>query len=165
MKVLRFSPILLALLLAAAPASAQKPPSTGEVLQIHPEAKAAIDRIKSPYCPGMMLEVCTSSGGAMLRDSIQRMAERGLSADSMVEVIIGEYGEQWRAEPLRSGTGLWAWLIPPAILVTGLVLVGLVLASRKPSEVAPVQAEASPEEEERIRSALKELDEEEEPVF
>lgn len=85
--------ILSALALLPAAAAAQRPPSTGEAMSVHPEARTAIDRIKSPYCPGMMLEVCTSEGGAMLRDSIQRMAGRGLSADSIVEVIIGQYGE------------------------------------------------------------------------
>jgi len=159
-------PSFLLLFLAVTPVSGQKPPSTGETLEIHPEAKAAIDRIKSPYCPGMMLEVCTSSGGAMLRDSIQSLAEAGLSADSIVELVIAEYGEEWRAEPLRSGAGLWAWLIPPGILVVGLTLVGIVLArrQREPLVRGPVR-EVAPEEDARIREALKELDAEEEPVF
>lgn len=157
----------LALMLMATPVAAQKPPASGETLQINPEAKAAIDRIRSPYCPGMMLEVCTSSGGAMLRDSIQRMAERGLSADSMVEIIIGEYGEEWRAEPRPEGAGLVAWLLPPVALVGGLGVVGLVLAHRRRTErdeEAPLP-EVDPEDEERLKTALKELDEEEEPVF
>jgi cytochrome c-type biogenesis protein CcmH/NrfF len=156
----------LALVLAATPVAAQKPPSTGEPLQIDPEAKAAIDRIRSPYCPGMMLEVCTSAGGAMLRDSIQRMAEAGLKADSIVELIVAEYGEEWRAEPLRSGTGLWAWVLPPAVLVLGLGAVGIVLARRK-ARIAegPLPADVSSADQERLKDALRELDEEEEPVF
>lgn len=163
------TPILFAFLLASG-ASAQKPPATGEALQVHPQAKAAIDRIKSPYCPGMMLEVCTSSGGAMLRDTIQRMAEAGLSSDSIVEIIVGEYGEEWRAEPLRSGTGLWAWVIPPGVLAGGLALVGIVLArrrrlARETTSGAAAPAAVAPDDEERLKAALKELDEEEEPVF
>ncbi len=110
---------VLLLMALAAPAAAQNPPRTGETFRVHPEAKAAIDQIRSPYCPGLMLEVCTSSGGAMLRDSIERMAERGMKADSIVDIIIGEYGEQWRAKPKRSGSGLLAWLIPPAALMIG----------------------------------------------
>ncbi len=157
---------LLALVFAATPLAAQKPPPTGEPLQINPEAKAAIDRIRSPYCPGMMLEVCTSAGGAMLRDSIQRMAEAGLKADSIVELIIAEYGEEWRAEPRRSGAGLLAWILPPAALVLGLGAVGVVLARRR-ARVAegPPPADVSAADQERLKEALKELDEEEEPVF
>ena len=132
-----------------------------------PEAKAAIDRIRSPYCPGMMLEVCTSAGGAMLRDSIQRMAEAGLKADSIVELVIGEYGEEWRAEPLRTGVGLWAWVLPPAVLALGLGTVGLVLARRRRVRAAGTAPpdEVSAADEARLREALKEMDEEEEPVF
>jgi cytochrome c-type biogenesis protein CcmH/NrfF len=160
---------LFALALVPSSLAAQRPPATGEPLQVHPEAKAAIDRIRSPYCPGMMLEVCTSSGGAMLRDSIQRMAESGLKADSIVEIIIGEYGEEWRAEPpLRSSSGLLAWVLPPLALVLGLGTVGVVLARRRrlvrPEEQEP-PPEVSEDDERRLKDALKVLDEEEEPVF
>lgn len=167
MKVSFLAPwVLVALVFAAMPTAAQTPLPTGETLVIHPEAKTAIDRIKSPYCPGMMLEVCTSAGGAMLRDSIQRMAERGLSADSMVEVIIADYGEEWRALPKRSGAGLVAWVIPPGILAAGLGLVGIVLAARKREQTAVGDfPDATPEDDERIRAALRQMDEEEEPVF
>jgi cytochrome c-type biogenesis protein CcmH len=159
--------VLLTLLASAAgTAAAQIPPASGEALSVHPEAKGAIDKLLSPYCPGMMLEVCTSSGGAMLRDSIQRMAEAGLASESIVELIVADYGEQWRAEPQRSGAGMYAWLLPPAAIVVGLSAVGIVLSRRrreKPERDG--DEEVTPEEEQRLREALKELDEAEEPVF
>lgn len=167
----RFAPVVISssalmVLVLAVPLLGQKPPQSGEALQIHPEAKAAIDRIKSPYCPGLMLEVCTSSGGAMLRDSIQRMAVAGLRSDSIVELVLAEYGEEWRAEPLKSGTGLWAWLLPPMALLIGLGGVGLFLVSRKsPRRTAGVSREVGEDEERRLREALRELEKEEEPVF
>lgn len=156
---------LLALVLWATPAAAQKPPATGESMSVHPEAKAAIDGIWSPYCPGLMLEVCTSAGGAMLRDSAQSWAIQGLSADSIIERIVGEYGEEYRAEPLSSGTGLAAWLIPPAVLFAGLGLVALVLARRRRGGAAAAIPAVPVEDEERLKAALRQLDEEEEPVF
>jgi cytochrome c-type biogenesis protein CcmH/NrfF len=136
-------------------------------MAVHPEAKSAIDRIKSPYCPGMMLEVCTSSGGAMLRDSAQSWAVQGLSSDSIVERVIAEYGEEYRAEPLSSGTGFWAWILPPGALVVGLGGVGIVLARRRRREpLSVVEADAvDPEDEARLRAAIREMEEEEEPVF
>ena len=151
---------------SATPAAAQRPPRSGEAFQVHPEAQDAIERIKSPYCPGLMLEVCTSAGGAMLRDSIQRMAERGLSGDSIVEHVVREYGEQWRAEPLRSGTGLWAWTVPPAALLLGGGLVGWTLhRRRRAAHSASDVVEPSPLDQERLASALKELEELEEPAL
>lgn len=139
-------------------------------MTVHPEARAAIDRLKSPYCPGMMLEVCTSPGGAMLRDSIQRMAEAGLSADSIVELMIAQYGEEWRAVPKRVGMGLWAWVLPPAVLAGGFLAVGVIIAHRRrragdAGAETRVVSEVAPADEARLKAALKELDEEEEPIF
>lgn len=158
---------VFALVLAAVPVAAQSPPASGETMAIHPEAKAAIDRIKSPYCPGMMLEVCTSSGGAMLRDSAQSWATQGLPSDSIVERIIAEYGEEYRAEPLRSGTGFWAWVLPPAALLLGLGGVGVVLARRRGNQsIALAEAlPVDPADEQRLKAAIREMEEEEEPVF
>jgi cytochrome c-type biogenesis protein CcmH/NrfF len=162
---------LLLLVLAAAPAAAQTPPASGEAMTIHPEAKAAIDGIWSPYCPGMMLAVCTSPGGAMLRDSAQAWASQGLSSDSIIERVVREYGEQYRAEPLAAGTGLMAWVIPPLILLAGLGAVAVVLARRRRSNPVPAAAGSAAgravpaEDEARLRAAMKQLDEEEEPVF
>jgi cytochrome c-type biogenesis protein CcmH/NrfF len=154
------------LFLAATGAGGQKPPASGQALQVHPEAKAAIDQLWSPYCPGMMLEVCTSSGGAMMRDSIQRMAQGGMSADAIVAAMLAEYGEQYRAEPLRSGAGLWAWLLPPVVLVVGLGMVSVTLARRRRGlESRDPSVPMTPDAERRLRDALRELEEEEEPVF
>ncbi len=132
---------------------------------VHPEARDAIDGLWSPYCPGLMLEVCPSPGAAELRDSIQERAERGVEADSIIEGVLRAYGERWRAEPRTRGVGLLAWLLPPAALLSGLALVAWVLARRRREDAAPPPADASPEEEERLRTALRELDDAERPDF
>ena len=53
----------------------------------------------------------------------------GLSADSLLEMVIFAHGEEYRAFPKSSGAGLLAWVIPPAALLLGLGLV--VVALRK----------------------------------
>ena len=96
---------------------------------VHPAAREAISKIRSPYCPGLMLEVCPSREAQWLRDSIQAGALAGLSADSLLEMVIFAHGEEYRAFPKSSGAGLLAWLVPPAALLLGLGLV--VVALRK----------------------------------
>ena len=170
-----FSTLLLAALLALATAAstpvssfAQEPPRSGKTLRVAPAAQKAIDMLKSPFCPGEMLAVCPSEGGAMLRDSIQRMAEAGLSSDSIVSIVLARFGPQYRAEPLASGTGLWAWVLPPVALLLGFGVVGVVLANRRRTmQDVPVTApeEVDPATEARLKAAMKEMDEAEEPDF
>ena len=157
--------VLLFGLLAATPVLAQRPPRTGESIEILPEAKAAINGIKSPYCPGQMLETCPSPGAATIRDSIQLMATEGFSSEEIIEVVLANYGQQWRAEPLRTGLGLWAWILPPGVLLGGLGMVGIVLARRRSWQPSEVTERVDPVDEERLRDALRELDKEEEPAF
>lgn len=165
--------VLVGLALATAgPARAQEAVDTAtaqllRIGQVHPEARRAIAEIRSPYCPGLMLEVCTSSGAATLRDSIDAMARAGLPADSIVELVIAEYGEEWRAVPLREGFGWWAWLMPPIALAAGLVLVAVVLARRRRGAAGAIPATTEPgaADQDKLRRALADLDESEHPEW
>lgn len=120
-------------------------------------AERAISQLRSPYCPGFMLKVCTSSQAAALRDSIYDLAEQGASSDELVEWMIGRHGEEWRAVPQRSGAGIWAWLMPPLALLVGAgAVVGWLRASRRPEEA---DAEAAPlvtdEERDKLAAAMR----------
>jgi cytochrome c-type biogenesis protein CcmH/NrfF len=153
----------------AAPAAAQsqneRPPANKGPSVWHPEALEAIDRLKSPYCPGFMLEVCPSPQAAALRDTIETMAEGGIRADSIVEWMLATHGEEWRALPPTSGRSLIAWIVPPVAVVLGILAVVVVLRRvRKPHE-APPRDEVSPEESARLDAAIRELETEEEPLF
>lgn len=145
------------------PAEAQDSVAPSDV----PEAAAeAISQLWSPYCPGLMLEVCTSAGGAALRDSIQDQARAGMSADSIVEFWVARYGEEYRAVPTFTGAGRVAWIAPFAALLVGLVAAWVVLSrrSRGRHDKASV-AELTPEEETRLSEALEALDRTERPDF
>lgn len=132
-----------------------------------PAAQEAIDKLKSPYCPGLMLEVCPSPGGAALRDSLADLAEQGWTADQIVEWVITNHGEEWRALPKAEGRSLVAWIVPPLGVLLGLVLVVVVLRKMRAGRdvVTPLEDELSDEEETRLREAMKELDKEEEATF
>ena len=126
---------------------------------LHPEAGEAISKLRSPFCPGLMLEVCPSFEAEALRDSIQMGAVQGLSADSLVEWMIAGHGEEYRAFPKRSGAGLLAWVAPPVALLMGLALVVIVLRRLRGRE--PVAAGAgglTDDEQARLDEALAELE-------
>lgn len=146
-------------------------PDTSTVPQgptrVHPEAREAIDRLKSPFCPGLMLEVCPSPQAAEMRDSLNALAHRGMESDSLVSMVLDAYGEEWRAMPEARGRGLVAWVMPPLVLLVGLV--GLVVGLRRFTRAAADDVEEGPdiseEERERLEEALHELEAEEEPLF
>ncbi len=132
-----------------------------------PEAVKAISVLKSPYCPGLMLEVCSSYTGALLRDSLQTMAEEGWSADSLVAWVLANHGDSLLALPPASGRGLVAWVVPPAAILFGLGMVALFLRAVMARSVAVAggSGSLSEEEEAALRDALRELDAVEEPIF
>jgi len=168
--MIRRSWAIAALLFAVFPAlsaQAQDESVLGELVQSHPEGDAAISRLRSPYCPGLMLEVCPTPAAKMLRDSLQTMAHGGASSDSIVGWMLDAYGEEYRAVPQARGGGLLAWLMPPLALLVGLI--GVVLAlkhfrTRTETESKPVRA-LSPEEESVLAQALQELKAAEEIPF
>jgi len=159
--------VALFLLLPVVSAGAQEVMTLDEPVQAHPEGDAAIDRLRSPFCPGMMLETCPSPQAKILRDSLQMLAWEGASSDSLVNWMLSNHGEEYRAVPQARGNGLWAWLMPPLALLGGLIVVALVLQhlrTRKGSG-PEIPDEISSEDESVLNAALDELRESEEVAF
>jgi len=162
--------VFMMLLLGPAGLMAQSqtevPRGDGEPYRMEPEAVEAINMLKSPYCP-TMLEVCPSPAGAALRDSIAQLAEQGWDADALVEWVIGRHGEEYRAVPPKTAGGFIAWAMPAVGAVMAIILTLLALrAMRGAAKPLPEPMEKlSPEEEERLRAAMRELDAQEEATI
>lgn len=159
--------LTLLVFLSVVSVAAQQAPRLDEPVQPHPEGNAAIGRLKSPFCPGMMLEVCPSPQAKLLRDSIQAMAWNGTTADSLVEWMLANHGEQYRAVPRVSGTGLWAWIMPPLALLAGFIIVAMALQHFRARRAAQEETriEISSEDETLLEEALKDLRDSEEVTF
>jgi cytochrome c-type biogenesis protein CcmH/NrfF len=151
-------------------AAAQDPPPDSAAARgphtRHPEAVKAIAQIKSPYCPGLMLEVCTSAAGGALRDSIDALANQGWAADSIVDWVLANHGDEYLGLPRHEGKALVAWIVPPVAVLLGFSLVILALrqmAKGRPAPAAP--RDLSGAEEQKLKDALKELEAEEDVPF
>ncbi len=140
------------------------PPAQDETVaqDLHPDAREAISKIRSPFCPGLMLEVCPTREAQALRDSIQAGAEAGVDADGLVERVVALHGEEYRAFPKPSGAGLLAWLMPPLALVAGLAVVVVALRRLLAPGTREAGAGLSDEERGRIEAALEAFDASEE---
>lgn len=125
--------------------------------QVRAEAERAVELLKSPFCPGLMLEVCPTDSARVLREEIEAMAVAGLDSDSIVEVVIAERGEIYRALPLARGRGLIAWVAPPLALLLGLA--GIFFFLRGSLAPAPPEARGvTSAEADRVRAELEEME-------
>jgi cytochrome c-type biogenesis protein CcmH len=154
-------------ILVVSNAGPQDAPPVLEPIQPHPEGETAISRLRSPYCPGLMLEVCPTPQAKALRDTLQAMAHGGRPADSLVAWMLAQYGEEYRAVPETRGSGLLAWLVPPLALLGGLFAVFLALRHFRTRDMkSPSPARSLSEEDESILAeALRELKAAEEVPF
>lgn len=107
-----------AALWAAAPVSAQ-----GSGDRARDVAHAAEEQLRSPVTPSHTLDMCPSPEAGALRDTVLAMAAGGMTSGQIVEAVIARRGEQLRIVPEQKGVGLWAWILPPAVLVLGLGVV------------------------------------------
>lgn len=160
--MIRRAAVVILLWLVASAGGARAQPGPADSVAV---ARDAISQLRSPFCPGLMLEVCPSPDAGLLRDSIHALAARGVSSDSIVEWMLARHGEEWRGSPKTSGTGLWAWTIPPLVLLLGAgFLVARLRAIRRPAPPpeAP-ETPISPEERAELYAALRSLEREDAP--
>lgn len=140
-----------------------------EPIRPNPEADKAIGALKSPYCPGLMLEVCSSARGALLRDSIQMLArDEGWSSEELIAWVLERHGDTLLATPRVSGVGLVAWSAPFVALILGVGVVMMILRAisrREPVPLATTGAPLDEADEALLKDALADLDSSEEPIF
>ena len=138
---------------AAAPVSAQSGPE--EV------AKAAESQLRSPVTPFHTLDMCPSPEASALRDTVLAEALAGRTVNQIVEGVIARRGEQLRILPKESGVGLWAWILPPAILVIGAGVVAMRLMQLRRGQkgiVAIAEPAMNDDERARVEAALRQFE-------
>ena len=96
---------LLAALLLAAPASAQRASL--------PDIE---DEVMCVEC-GTVLSVSNSPVALQERDFIRRQIAAGKTKEQIKTALVAEYGEDVLAEPERSGFNLALWLVPIALVL------------------------------------------------
>lgn len=127
-------------------------------------ADRAQGRIRSPFCPGLMLEVCPSPDAADLRDTIRVWADKGVTADSIVALVVAQYGEEYRGYPQTEGKGWLAWLVPPGAILLGVLAIAAALKHlRRAGEARELPVTEADQDE--VRRALREMEEAEGSVF
>lgn len=126
-------------------------------------ATTMYQQVLSPFCPGRSLNDCPSSKATELKDQMKARLEQGEAPEAIIEGVLAQYGEQFRAVPRFAGVGVFVWAIPLSFVVLGGLWALRVSSGRKgPSSKskAPISSEGklSAEVEQRLREELAKLE-------
>jgi cytochrome c-type biogenesis protein CcmH len=102
--------------LAVSPALAQSPRN---------DAAALARTLMSPYCPGLLLADCQSSGAHDLRIEIRSRLEAGETSRDIVDDLATRFGDRIRTQPAMEGLGAVAWILPPMLGIASVLLLAL----------------------------------------
>jgi cytochrome c-type biogenesis protein CcmH/NrfF len=136
---------LLAALLLAAPASAQRASL--------PDIE---DEVMCVEC-GTVLSVSNAPVAQQERDFIRRMVAAGKTKEQIKAALVAEYGEDVLAEPERSGFNLALWLVPIALVLLAAAGIGVAVRrwrGREAAEDEPPPPPLSPEDTRRLDAEL-----------
>ena len=123
-----------------------------------PVSSKVFSEILSPFCPGRSLNDCPSQKAHELKDSIRQQLKEGKSPDAVVENVVAEYGEQYRASPKLSGFGWVAWCLPFIFVGLGIFAIIAKVRGISKSEALPSQPlKLSEEDKIRIERELASL--------
>lgn len=107
------------------------------------EASALFDRVMSPFCPGLRLADCPSTGAAELRAAIRARLAAGEPAAAVETQLYAAFGDRIRSEPPARGIGLLAWIVLGLTFVAGAALYVRWLAQVTHGTALPLGATAA----------------------
>lgn len=122
----------------AALASAQDPSPAPEWQPVY---NRLVGEIMSPFCQGLTLENCPTSGAAEMRNQIRAWLIEGKDQTWIEDQLVAQYGPSVLGAPRMSGWGLLAWVTPPLALFLGAVGVAGFLRRRRTD---PGEEQAAP---------------------
>lgn len=108
---------------------------TGAMLALAAAAPAAAPRTSLPdvedgvMCPSCRepLALAGSPQAIAERAEIERLIAKGLDKRQIESVLVGDYGPAVLAKPPASGFNLTVYVLPPALLLAGLIVLAVLL--------------------------------------
>lgn len=115
------------------------------------EVNALAEELYCPVCENVPLDVCPTKACAQWRDLIREKMELGWSEKQIKEFFAEQYGDQVMAVPPRRGFNWLIYVLPPLVVLIGMVVVARVIGKPgKISAAAPLveqnEKPATPEE-------------------
>jgi len=152
-----FTFILLLSILFTGVALAQNntPPTDDEV-------NAIAHKLYCPVCENTPLDVCPTDACKDWRELIRTMLADGKTEGQILQYFENQYGARVLAEPPKEGFYWLVYLLPPAIILVGAVVLFRALKQwTKPKAAAPIEggerSESSPEKDAYVARLEEEL--------
>lgn len=129
----------LGMALSAGPARAQ------EFVDLPPEldARAAdlYDDIMCPVCNGQTISQSNSANASTMRQMVRQRLLAGDTDEEILSFMSEAFGDDILASPPTSGFGLAVWVIPPAAILAGGVVIAFIVRSLKQRQLATAVVE------------------------
>ena len=87
------------------------------------EVNALAAELYCPVCENVPLDVCPTKACAQWRDLIREKMELGWSEKQIKEFFAEQYGAQVLAVPPREGFNWLIYVLPPLVVIIGIVIV------------------------------------------
>jgi len=131
-----FTFLLGALFTGVALAQGNNPPTDDEV-------NAVAHKLYCPVCESTPLDVCPTEACRDWRELIRTMLAEGKTEDEIIKHFEEQYGARVLAEPPKEGFYWLVYLLPPAVILAGAVVLFRSLKEwTKPKAAAPVSGGA-----------------------
>jgi len=101
------------------------------------EVNALAEELYCPVCENVPLDVCPTKACAQWRDLIREKMELGWNEKQIKEFFAEQYGAQVLAVPPREGFNWLIYVLPPLVVIIGVVVV--VRTVRKSGKSADVK--------------------------
>ena len=132
--------VLLLALVMLQPASvvrAQDPTPTDD------EVNRIARQLYCPVCENTPLDVCPTEACRQWRDLIRQQLSEGWSEAQIQQYFVEQYGARVLAEPPRTGLNWIVYVLPPLIILAGVILLVRTFRSWKlPTSISPGTAPA-----------------------
>ena len=150
---------MLAVALAAVPASLRAQAGTEAIVQARDETRALriYSSLMSPFCPGLTVASCPSPGAEEMRQEVRRRLGAGEGEPTIVAALVATYGAEILGAPPARRWGLALWIPPALALLLGGGARGWWLRRRaSPADGDAPPAAAAPEIDRVLRARLDE---------
>jgi cytochrome c-type biogenesis protein CcmH len=125
--------------LMVVPALAQGQPPTDD------EVNAVASQLYCPVCENTPLDVCPTQACAQWRDLIRLKLSQGESEQQIKQYFVENYGARVLNEPPREGLNWLVYIVPPLVILIGVVILFRALQTWK-KPVAAARVETPPAE-------------------